>query len=664
MSSPLVKLPYELLALIVRDLDLEDTRALSMACRRLQFLFYESSIAKAILESKAPNTLEAGCARTNRRFAAELRRLVKRRDAISSVSPYLVATIAYAETWIYENGVLCHIKDRQLRILDLHHSGTTEIKVDIRKLLDEAIKESHGLTKYKFQLLYFAHGVVSCLYTHRKHVQSSWLVVFDVRNGKIITTYRLSSTLKIFVRNTDKFLCYGVFLPTGREGIRRWSLGGYDLVLDTWMKQKLDLPENIGSDIGSTIALDIHDDFLYGVSNSKPLEAEEDDWLSYYTCFRIQLGCKGFQTVELAPERHMFRRWHSREGAIDDRWTFLRISRDQETSQLRVIESRKEWPGHRSSAKRTYYSTNIVFDDGPSANDAYLDCVLGLTPTKSASDLPEPPREPKMVHPGDDASEAIMFTRTKSPVLCYHHACQAFVDLVDDPPELDPGARRIRIRGGARRRRAPRELEERGRAGAAETETEESHYTLSKETEPKMPDFPNTFDEIAKIYENRDVLLWPPEQSLSRPDPALEELHKIMNPPGCLGTIRGAWDERSMVYSIEETGGLHALVFVSWDPALYLEGAKRYPGAPNIGGSSGAIPGSPSPPAMLSHDIKGKSKDQDSGSWHPATEPETTCCEDESTAFSVPGSSAGLPTWQKCVPAMYRTMPTGFHFAL
>jgi len=48
--SPLVNLPYELLALVVKNLNLTDTRSLSRACRHLQFLFYEAKIARVILE--------------------------------------------------------------------------------------------------------------------------------------------------------------------------------------------------------------------------------------------------------------------------------------------------------------------------------------------------------------------------------------------------------------------------------------------------------------------------------------------------------------------------------------------------------------------------------------------------------------------------------------
>lgn len=47
----LVKLPYELVTFfIIPHLELADTWALSLSCRRLRFLFYEPNVAKLILE--------------------------------------------------------------------------------------------------------------------------------------------------------------------------------------------------------------------------------------------------------------------------------------------------------------------------------------------------------------------------------------------------------------------------------------------------------------------------------------------------------------------------------------------------------------------------------------------------------------------------------------
>jgi hypothetical protein len=179
----------------------------------------------------------------------------------------------------------------------------------------------------------------------------------------------------------------------------------------------------------------------------------------------------------------------------------------------------------------------------------------------------------------------------------------------------------------------------------------------------KMMGYHNTFDEITDIYKNENVLLWPPEQSPTEIDPALDALYEVMNPSGCTGIIRGAWDERSMVYSIEEAGGTHAVVFLSWDPAIHLKGVKRYPGPPKVGEVSGAIGGKPSLEATLPCEGKGKGKAKEPGNWHPIPEPNTTSCADGSTASPKPANSGGPAQWQKRIPAMYQAMPGGFHFA-
>ena len=91
-----------------------------------------------------------------------------------------------------------------------------------------------------------------------------------MRKEEILATLRLGAYSKIFVRITENFLCYGVL----RRG--RWTVGGYNLDSKTWLKQKLELPEGIGSEVGLTIAFEIFDNFLYGVSNQTLLEAEEE----------------------------------------------------------------------------------------------------------------------------------------------------------------------------------------------------------------------------------------------------------------------------------------------------------------------------------------------------------------------------------------------------
>ncbi|KAK3360246.1 hypothetical protein B0T25DRAFT_125066 [Lasiosphaeria hispida] len=679
--SSLVKLPYELLQFVVQHLDLADTRNLSLSCRRLQFLFHEPNIAKAILQSKAPNTLEARTAKLSGRHAPELRRLAKRREAVASVSPYLAAIVAVAESWIFENGVLCHINERELRILDLHHSQSSEISVDIRSLLASAIPESRESRRFKFQLLYFSHDIVSCLYKTTKPRPANYLVVFNAKEQRVLEAHLLTATLKIFVRNNDKFLFYGIYSPDGPDGLRCWVIRGYKLPQGSkpgvWFKQKLDLPEAIGSDIGSTITFEIlndpvEGDHFYGVSSQASLEDEEVDWMSYYTCFRFPLDSEdGFQRIEHAPRKQLWRRWHV-EGPIDDRWTFLRLFKDEATSELQIVESRKEWLARNSSARRTYYTTKVVFGGGSSEKpqtstiDPSLSETIRLAAASKCHEpdlMKAPPRDPDLVHPGDDNSTELMFTLSKSPIRCYHPSSQAFVDLVDDPPSFDL-SQRVRIRGGSRRRWTPDEQEERSRLPAARSQLSQ----LS----------PDTFDQVlADVYKQEEVILWPPDLDSSVPDPALAALYDILNPPTHFGNIRGSWDERSLIYGTGgAVGGLQALVFLSFDPGIQLKGTSPYHGKPTLDAPSG-LPfedsQTDSQPQLeasskLSAD-KGKGKETDT--LQIISEPSSTCCPEEGTASNslntapeTASSASSPPPWRTFKTPMHQVISRGYHFGL
>ncbi|GAB1313863.1 hypothetical protein MFIFM68171_04073 [Madurella fahalii] len=648
----LVKLPYELVAYVVRHLHLGDIRSLSFSCRKFQFLLHEPNIAKLVLEANAPYSLEARDARANKRYAGELRRLIKRREAIASVSPYLVAIVGRADAWIYVNGLLCYIRDRQIRILDLHHAASHEMVVSIRTLLDEAIEEPRANRKYRLQLLYCAHDIVSCLYSHAKHAQpgcASWLLVFNPRTGEIITTEPLASTFKIFVRNNDKFLYYGTNSEMGRDGYRRWVIRGFDLTERTWLDQKLDIAAVIGSEIGSTVSFDIFDNYFYGVSNQTSLEIEEIDWISYYTCFRFPLTRRGFQDIERAP-RHLFWRRSQAEGPIDDRWTFLRMFKDEMTGQLKVIESRKEWLSGSISAMRTYYTTVIDFDDVAirKAWDLAEQKLLS-DPDLSASGsgklqlgAPAKPtlRDPHMVHPGDDSSSDLTFTLSKCPIRSYYPSSQTFIDIVDDTTSFDPNDQRIRIRGGSRRLWTPGEL--RQRKYSPTSQGPEHLDTVSHQ--------------IDSLYRSEGVVFWPPDGDQAGADPALADLYAVLNPPGYVGNLHGSWDERSLIYATGGmSGGPKSLVFISFDPSIHLAGATPYPSNNLLGRSA-----SQSPP------LQGEDKGKDAVEWYPTSQPDATArpgVRVDSDLTSKATNGVNSSSWGALESASYREIARGYHFA-
>ncbi|KAK4164852.1 hypothetical protein QBC43DRAFT_43860 [Cladorrhinum sp. PSN259] len=657
----LVKLPYELVSFVVKDLDLLDIRNLSLVCKRFQYLTQEAHIAKQLLETKAPYSLEARHAQQSKQFATQLRRLMKRYEAVSTIAPYSVAIVAHAESWIYENGVLCYIRDLQLRILDIHNSETSEIIVNLRALLHEAIPESRGArsSKTRVKLLYYAHDIVSCIFTLlAKPVSISWLLVFNPRAGQCITTRRLGSTAKIFVRNDSRFLYYGTNAEIGDEDedYRYWQICAFDLGAATWLDDKLDVPEVMGADHGTTICFEIFDDYFYAVSNQAALEVEEVDWISHYTCFRFPIKRDGFRDCESRP---IWRR-NQVEGVIDDRWYFMRLFRDEATGQLKVVESRKEWLGGRISPRRTYYTTVIDFGssehvEGNLAENSRTRASSSNTGSSGSSasgvekmhpvgSLKPRARDPHSVHPGDDNSKSLMFTLGKCPMRSYHPSCQTFIDLVDDPAHFDPNGQQIRIRGGSRRLRTPTEYDARKRL-----------------FRPQDTGSLDSLDqEIEDLYKEGDVVFWPPDRDPSAPDPALADLYAVLNPEGYQGNIKGTWDERSLVYATgdDRPGGLKALVLVSWDPSIHLTGTSAYASdLRTFGSHQQGI-------RALAPLYEGKGKEKESTEWCPSSIPETTPRRDgspESALSLVPDNESH---WVAVESASHRQISRGFHFWL
>ncbi|KAK3986319.1 hypothetical protein QBC44DRAFT_141574 [Cladorrhinum sp. PSN332] len=659
----LVKLPYELVSFVVKDLDLLDVRNLSLVCKRFQYLTQEARIAKQLLETKAPYSLEARHAQLSKQYATQLRRLMKRYEAISAISPCSVAVVAHAESWIYENGFLCYIRDLQLRILDIHNSETSEIVVNLRLLLNETIPESCGArrSKIRVKLLHYAHDIVSCVFTLlAKPASANWLLVFNPQSGQAITTRRLTSTAKIFVRNDARFLYYGTHSEVGEddEDYRYWQICGFDLGAATWLDDKLDVPEVMGADHGTTICFEIFDGYFYAISNQAALEVEEVDWVSHYTCFRFPIKRDGFRYCK-PPPRPIWRR-NQVEGVIDDRWYFMRMFRDEATGQLKVVESRKEWLGGRISPRRTYYTTVINFGSSEHVEGGETEDPRTLTLSSdvrssgaSASEVekmhpagPMKPkaRDPHSVHLGDDNSKSLMFTLGKCPMRSYHTSCQTFIDLVDDPASFDPNAQRIRLRGSSRRPRTPGEYEERKRL--LRTQKTGSQDSLDQE--------------IGDLFKEAPVVFWPPDLDASNPDPALVDLYAVLNPEGYQGHIKGVWDERSLVYSTgdDRPGGLKALILVSWDPAIHLAGTTAYASElRNFGRHQQGI-------GALATLHEGKGKEKETTEWRPSSMPDTTSSRDGSPDSTLSLEPVNGSHWAAVESARYRQISRGLHFSL
>ncbi|KAI2625862.1 hypothetical protein GGR54DRAFT_629304 [Hypoxylon sp. NC1633] len=564
----LQRLPYEIMAYIVKLLDIDEIFDLSLSCHHFQYLVREESFCKAIITAKAPHTAEAQEAQQSGCYSRALRRVAKRRRAFCQASPYVVGIVGLADSYEYIQGILCYIIEnrpkRWLRILDLHGSASCELVIDIPTLIRVAVPRSAKSRKYKFRVLYHANGITSCLFSFALPNTENWLLIFNAEEQCIVAKVQLDSTAKIFVRNNKDYLYFGTHSEEGADGFRKWVLTGFNINDRFWFPQKMHLANLVGYDIGSTVCFEIIDDHFYGLSNQTDFEIRETDWTSYYYCFRFPLQEPDSRKIQTMEKDLSWRRQHA-EGPIDDRWGFLKLDKDEASGQINIIESRKEWLAGQSGSRRTYYTTKTAFGTGLEGGDDQetptAQADLSNAPTRGTIRHLDKPntitsrfRSPGSVHPGDDSSMTAMFTRSQTLLRSYERCCSAYLDLVDDAPNGSSGYRRLRLRAGCRK------LKPVAFSGVC----------------PISNDEPEPDQKAKERYFPNEIYFWPPQ--LDRPDrnPFLDKIYGIINPPGYCGSVTATGDERSLVYATgEDTNGLKVLVYISFDPAARLSGMLR-----------------------------------------------------------------------------------------
>ncbi|KFX99656.1 hypothetical protein O988_03709, partial [Pseudogymnoascus sp. VKM F-3808] len=153
------------------------------------------------------------------------------------------------------------------------------------------------------------------------------------------------------------------------------------------------------------------------------------------------------------------------------------------------------------------------------------------------------------------------FVVTKTPVRAYDVPSSAFLDVINDIPQADPGVSQcLRIRASSRRRKAPA-------CGEDGIYPPPSRDPETGELEEEGMD---------EEYEDGDVETWPPAPDAQGGySEAGKELHALMNPPGYVGKVQGTFDEGAFVYSTGQEGGQKAIVMVNFDPAVHLHGLRK-----------------------------------------------------------------------------------------
>lgn len=500
-----------------------------------------------------------------------------RRQSVASARPRSVSLLAYGEAFAYSEGVLCYVHDTSVRMLDVHRLSKHEKVVDLvgieQMLPPQTELRSSTLNETRIISLRYSERVLVCV-CESDFLEEAWLLIINLcledpkkdhdvgRNRPLSFRHRLSCKTKLFVRHNRSYLYYGTHSGLRHDGHHEWLVTGLSLETGEPITPKpFRLINFVGSDIGSTACFEIHDGFLFAVSNQTSFEAEEVDWTSYYDCIKIPLG----ETKPDLKARPIWQRQHG-EGPINDSWTDLALQKDEQTNQLLIVECRKEWLGGGSANIRTYYIQQLDFNPEEELLQM-LNFPANDPLTKTLDEHSKPhfskPRKRIRKHYHHEYEHSRLdprsppprdFILAKTKFRAYNPSAMSFVDLVCDPAPLPGSVRtrdRLRLRIASRKQKSP-----------LVNDPDQPDQKLLRKPELDENDVPIEDSEID--FHPTEVVLWPLDD-----DPP--EIYDVLCPSGRVGNIEAIADERSIVYMTDPPAGIpgraRAIVMINFDLA-------------------------------------------------------------------------------------------------
>ncbi|KAF2181982.1 hypothetical protein K469DRAFT_587577 [Zopfia rhizophila CBS 207.26] len=569
MPVTLDRLPFDILFYIASSLQFDDIIHLGHTCRQLRLLLNESTLCRRAIEGHVPHSKEAKLAQGGAiTYGEALQSVYDRREAFSNAYPFSARIAGHGSAFTYRQGVLCILHGNIIRFSDVHSSsGFSEL--DLSTIISSLPVSPSGSSNNepKISLLHYSDDIIAVHYERKGRPNNSRILAISTREhppkGKrVIKDIPLESSYKLFSRHTASYLYYGTYTGMGDHGHHEWEIQGVSLDEAHSLSKRsrpLQLEEFFGTDIGSTIAFEIHNGYFYALSNQTSFDVEELDWTSFYHCIRFPLERPVSEALDI--NTRIYRRQHS-EGPIHDSWTDLTLQVDECTNKLVIVESRREWQNGSSRQLRTFYTSEIKFapegssstpsdDRSPAAGAADAPLLPAddlLTTLVDSSNnphyAPPQPRYARHTHPefGPQGGNTRSFILARTKFRAYNFSCSSFIDLVEDErccanPSNPLAGPCLRLRIGSRRP-APRVPEE---------WSMHDKVTLAREQSISAP-----LLEGDESYRYSQIKMWPPPASTC---PCSEKLHRILNPKLPSGfshnkTITGVVDERSFVYMI------------------------------------------------------------------------------------------------------------------
>ncbi|EXK78724.1 hypothetical protein FOQG_16624 [Fusarium oxysporum f. sp. raphani 54005] len=532
----LLKMPIEIVCLLVELLDVDDVSNMALSCRFLSHILLDERMCRLAL-MKAPYSTEAQEAHSTKNFPRAFRKLAKRRMAVRAAEPWMVAIVAMADCFIYTNGHLCYtVNSKHLRVLNtLNKKPTSELIVDVTLLLKVAVRDYDPQKTHTFEPLYYAEGILSCLATQifQDSTTCSWLLIFELRESpRWVVVQRPDTRYPSFVRNDKNFLFWGSKSHARLDGSYRWGLHCLNLQTRKWEDKQLILWDFDEENIGSDICFEIVDGQFYCAANTFKTEADNGMRNNFYQVVRFPVDNAAHGKCEKPLMRNLWRR-HGSEGVVDERWTSLQLSKDEETGELFIVETRKEWFPGNAGSQRTCYKKKLQF--GQQKDDPQTEPVFPTPPGSTMGSLTEEEwssenhteeRLSENTHTGDGPTDVKAYTLQDCFVRSYNPSCDAFIDLL------------------------------------FEAYNHESTLQLRVQSKKQEP----------------TVNIWPQDQETCHHNNVLAQLQGIVSPIQPTKGIEWSMDERILVYSPAHmaSGQLRPVILISFDPELVLPGFPNY----------------------------------------------------------------------------------------
>jgi hypothetical protein len=470
--------------------------------------------------------------------------------------------VGQGNEYLYSDGFLCILQGSNIRVLDA--DTTTEVCwIDLSAIDVTTPEASTSNNEPKMALLSFNDDIVTVYYEKKGRPNRSRILVFSTAqahpNGnRLLIPIPLENSYKLFARHTSDCVYYGTYSADDPE---EWNIRGVALSDKYVIPQcaAVQLETFFGTDVGSTIAFEIHKGHFYAVSNQTSFEVEEIDWTSFYHCIRFPLGNPTFEAMEV--NRTVYRRQHE-EGPIHDSWTDLTLQFDEATDKTMIVEARSEWQRSTSRQQRTFYicefewekTTPSVSEDGSPIVEAVQtplypedDALTGLLDSSNNPNYaPKEHRPSWKWHPETtpECGPTRSFILARTKFKGYNYSCSSFFDLVEDERCCSESSARpcLRIRIGTRRE-AP---------VGWKPPSQDTIYN-AKTVNPFQ-------QEKDVVYRHPPVKMWPPPSSSCA---CSKRLHQILNPalpgPAHSRSITGVLDERRFIYMVRPRPSDNAL---------------------------------------------------------------------------------------------------------